>query len=536
MHITLSVPAGWSDDTGLLAFNSPEDNRLILENGCRILMKSRDAAAGLNQADEKKRLAEEAERAIASAAAEYQKRIDALAETAVCKERANAEEKARLLKTAATEAALLKKQLEVARFEVETASAKAAALVQTAAAARAEGFAAAAKDADARLALLAASAADAKKAAEEAKKSKADAEKRLLEAQKDRVAEVRAERERASKELKEAAAAAAEERARASKALAEALAQKDVDAAAERERAAANARAATEAHAASLQTALTRQAGSSTKGADNEQALDAILIKSFGPTSGFKMLPKKLESGDRFFITEGFKIMAEAKNYSKTVPPAEVDKALRDMSTNPDCAALLFVSENSDISGHQKPGNTDICIIEGKPAAFIGNFAQVSDKVAHLQMVGSTLIAFCRLLVSSSASDADAITAKQHKIDDMLRHFRDSNSDMDGLLKSMKVFQRAHNVAWETFKGEITDKIERFKRRLAEIQMDEAAAAAGLSADTDQSADTDAAPPMSTYKASKAKKLRGPMTAEAKKAATAKRLATLAAKKAAADF
>jgi len=514
-QITLNVPTGFVAPA-LLAANNAEDNALILNSGCMVLAESRDQSAGLSQSDIKARLTAEAERTIAEAKAAQQKVIDALQADMERQMRVASDEKARLLKDAANAAADFEKQVAAARSESEAASTKAAAAAAAIASARSEGKADADKAAEHQMAMLKAAADEAKQAAAAATQTASVAQQRLLEAEKAAAIKAAADLKAALDEKDKTAAA---ERALAAKHLATALALKDAEAAKERERLAADLRASQ----ATFHAILTRQAGSSTKGADNEHALTQVVKTAFAASSTYKEhIEKKLESGDIRFEVEGVKVMLEGKNYAPKVPQKEVLKAHRDMAANPEYDVLLFISEHSDITGHVKPGSTDICIVEGKPAAFIGNFAQQQDKVAHLQMVLGTLMAFCRLQQSVSVADADAVMAKQHKIEDMLRLFRESSADMDGLLKSMKFARRQMDVAWDTFAGEIRDKVATFKRRLTMVQMDGVAESEGASS------------PMAPVIAAstKVRKPREPMTEDAKAAMAAKRAATVAAKKA----
>ncbi len=518
-QITLNVPTGFVAPA-LLAANNAADNALILNAGCMVLGESRDQSAGLSMADMKARLTAEAERTIAEAKAEDQKTIDAL--------KADIE---RQIRVAASAAADFEKQVATARSESEAASTKAAAAAAAIASARSEGKADADKAAEHQMAMLKAAADEAKQAASAATQAATVAQQRLLEAEKasasKAAADLKAAAIKTAADLKAALdekdKAAAAERAMAAKHLAAALALKDTEAAKERERLAADLRASQ----ATFHAILTRQAGSSTKGADNEHALAQVVKTAFAASSTYKEhIEKKLESGDIRFEVEGVKVMLEGKNYAHKVPQKEVLKAYRDMAANPEYDVLMFVSEHSDITGHVKPGSTDICIVEGKPAAFIGNFAQQQDKVAHVQMVLSTLMAFCRLQQSVSVADADAMEAKQHKIEDMLRLFRESSADMDGLLKSMKFARRQMDVAWDTFAGEIRDKVATFKRRLTEVQSEGVAASEGASSP----AAGGGAPVIAA--STKARKPREPMTEDAKAAMAAKRAATVAAKKA----
>ena len=405
MKIELIVPSGWVPHP--LINTSPENNAHILEEGCDVLSRKISGAAGLNQVEEKKRLQAEA------------------AATVLASEARAAEEKACLEKAWATEKTALQKQLEVARASAEIASAKVAEHEKHVAKALNDG---------------------------EARGAKAEA--RLEAELKAAKAEIAAKEEKLGAAGRELLAA---EKAKAV-AVAAAVAARDTAFAAEREKA-----------QQLLRDAVARSAGSSTKGADNEQAFrDELLTKSFGTAPDYKLLPHEINAGDAIIEWEGTKVMFECKNYDKTVPEKEVMKAHRDMELHPDCDALVFVSEDSDISGHQKPGNFDIGQVHGKPAIWIGHFARAEDKVVFLQMVAGILRELLRFKKRCVAlgGGADVFADYEDKISDMLRCFRESKLEASGLIVALKACKRAQKNAMQPLEDVIAAFVEGFNRKV----------------------------------------------------------------------
>jgi hypothetical protein len=420
VQIVLNVPADWARPTLIGPSTSPEDNALIITAGCRILTDSRSEAAGLNQGAEKKRLQAEAVATVLASAS------------------AAAEEKNRLEKAWAAEKAALMKQLESFRTSAELATAKIAIHDKDVAKAREAGEASAMREA-ARL----------RDDLNAAKAEIAAKEEKRLAAEKDLLA---AEKAKAA-------------------AVASAVATKDAAFAVERDKVAAAAAAKDAAAAATLHAAIARSAGSSTKGADNEQAFYETLTKSFGTAADYKLLEHKIESGDAIIGWEGGKVMFECKKYGKTVSEKEVMKAHRDMEMHPECDALVFVSDDSDISGHQKPGHFDIGEVHGKPAIWVGHFARAEDKVVFLQMVARVLRELLRIQkrVVALGGGADVVADYKDKMADMLRCFRESKEDLDELVVAQKAYKRAQKNAWESFEEVITTFKDRFERKVVRV-------------------------------------------------------------------
>ena len=124
-----------------------------------------------------------------------------------------------------------------------------------------------------------------------------------------------------------------------------------------------------------------RQANSSLKGKDNENAFQKLLDKSFDSDRKYGIVPKTTESGDFIIEWKGMKFMFENKKYTKTVPKTEVEKAIRDFELNKDCDVLIFVSEDSSIINCKS--QFDITRTgDGRHAIWIGEFYLNEDQSA----------------------------------------------------------------------------------------------------------------------------------------------------------
>ncbi|XP_032783806.2 centromere-associated protein E-like [Daphnia magna] len=222
----------------------------------------------------------------------------------------------------------------------------------------------------------------------------------------------------------------------------------------------------------SLLLSLTgRQAGSATKGKDNEDAFAALLDKAFGPTKPYKRRDKiGNKSGDHIVEWEGMKIMIENKNYAKRVPSTEVEKAIKDFELQSDCNVLMFVSEDSTITGHERPGDLDIThTVDGRTAIWMGNFSSNEDKVTYLQMIAQFIRELGVLQTNVKQLEGDeAIENYKIRVDDLLRYFNDTKDDLDKLLKLQKQCELEQKKTWEKLKIEIISVIARFQSRQAD--------------------------------------------------------------------
>lgn len=214
-----------------------------------------------------------------------------------------------------------------------------------------------------------------------------------------------------------------------------------------------------------------RQAGSATKGKDNEDAFAALLDKAFGPTKHYKRRDKiGNKSGDHIVELEGMKIMIENKNYAKRVPSTEVEKAIKDFELQSDCNVLMFVSEDSTITGHERPGDLNIThTTDGRTAIWMGKFSSNEDKVTYLQMIAQFIRELGVLQTNVKQLEGDeAIENYKIRVDDLLRYFNKTKDDLDKLLKLQNECKLEQQKTWEKLKIEIISVIARFQSRQAD--------------------------------------------------------------------
>jgi hypothetical protein len=102
-----------------------------------------------------------------------------------------------------------------------------------------------------------------------------------------------------------------------------------------------------------------RAANVKTKGSDYEEEFGQKLKRNFGLCRDFKLKDTRLGMGHEMDFSmemEGHIIMWELKNYTATIPKAEVDKFLRDMKENPQAKIGVMISRSTDIYGKSQNG------------------------------------------------------------------------------------------------------------------------------------------------------------------------------------
>jgi O6-methylguanine-DNA--protein-cysteine methyltransferase len=212
-----------------------------------------------------------------------------------------------------------------------------------------------------------------------------------------------------------------------------------------------------------------RQANSSIKGKDNEDAFSQLLDHSFGSDQHYSKLPKTAESGDHVIKWKGLQLMFENKKYTNAVPKTQVDKALRDfmLDKNKDCDVLIFVSEDTNIINRDCP--FDITRSDdGRPAIWISKFGHNEDKVVYLQLVGQVAEELVRLQRREKKfENGQEIVDFKKKVEDLIQSFNETKVDLDNLLKLQNACQRRQNKIWKDLKEETVSVIARFKLRQA---------------------------------------------------------------------
>jgi hypothetical protein len=137
-----------------------------------------------------------------------------------------------------------------------------------------------------------------------------------------------------------------------------------------------------------------RGANVKTKGSDYEEEFGEKLRRSFGLCRGFQLKDTRLGTGHEMDFSmemEGKVVMWELKNYTSTVPKAEVEKFLRDLKENPQAKIGVMISRSTDIYGKGVAGNLVTEFDNDKMMIYINKFEEFcgDDENRIFQMLGS---------------------------------------------------------------------------------------------------------------------------------------------------
>ena len=103
-----------------------------------------------------------------------------------------------------------------------------------------------------------------------------------------------------------------------------------------------------------------RAANVKTKGSDYEEEFGEKLKRNYGLCRGFTLKDTRLGMGHEMDFSmemDGHTVLWELKNYTSTVPKAEVDKFLRDLKENPQAKVGVMISRSTDIYGKSYGGH-----------------------------------------------------------------------------------------------------------------------------------------------------------------------------------
>jgi len=158
---------------------------------------------------------------------------------------------------------------------------------------------------------------------------------------------------------------------------------------------------------------------SSQKGGVYEQKINNCVVQAFGTANTFDILDKKYESGDHIVAWESYKLMIEDKD-KKEIDAEDIRKAHRDFTNHSECHLLIFISARAHIPRHQRPGDIDIAIVDGRPVIYIGNFNNKENKILYLQSLQPVI----RTLIELTKKAAEGTDIMNEKLSDKLRSIR----------------------------------------------------------------------------------------------------------------
>ena len=215
-----------------------------------------------------------------------------------------------------------------------------------------------------------------------------------------------------------------------------------------------------------------RAACSSLKGQTNETEMDDLLTNVFGSAPDYEVLPKQLNGGDHLIRWCGYKLMVEDKFYTDQVPEKEVNKAHIDFTRHRDCDALIFISAKSQIRGHQKPGNLDIGLVDGRPVLYIGCMDLNEDKVVYLQTLQPVIHELIKLTKKANTDHHDTNEHMAEKIRIIRKQLLYHQKDVQAVHLSALAYARTQKATWTEHLTTIQRMRNNFELTLKDILSD----------------------------------------------------------------
>ena len=211
---------------------------------------------------------------------------------------------------------------------------------------------------------------------------------------------------------------------------------------------------------------------SSQKGGVYEQKIKHCVLHAFGTADKFDMLEKKYESGDHIFEWGEYKVMVEDKD-KKEIDAEDIRKAHRDFTNHSECDAMIFISARAHIPKHQRPGDIDIAIHDGRPVFYLGHFNNKENRILYLQSLQPVL----RTLIELTKKTADSPDIMNEKLSDKLRsirqHFIYNEQIINDMVNKVKAAERNIKGSLEELMLTITNVQSVFKNSMASIVTDE---------------------------------------------------------------
>jgi len=184
---------------------------------------------------------------------------------------------------------------------------------------------------------------------------------------------------------------------------------------------------------------------SSIKGKLSENAMLQNLSMLF-PKNNIEDTHKVSGRGD-FIMTDekDYKILLENKDYKSNVPKKEIEKFERDMKTNPDVTAGIFMSNESGIA---KKEDFQIDIVNNKPVCYLHHTNKNIDKIKIaydiiLSIMNSGIDFSNKELIDSLNQMSSEIKRKMNKcrsqIDKFSKSMLENILDVDGIIRNVFV-------------------------------------------------------------------------------------------------
>jgi hypothetical protein len=165
----------------------------------------------------------------------------------------------------------------------------------------------------------------------------------------------------------------------------------------------------------------------STKGIDGEKTFSDF-ASTFRDFKGFEIIDKTKQSGEGDFHLkfEEFNVLADAKNYKKTIPSSEREKIKIDLIKNDHIHFAWLVSLNTNIDKYDKSPimyewiNTHKCII------YINHLLQFENPSQILRIVWFTCKELFKMIKEDNTdmNELTSLREKQYKMTDKIKNIR----------------------------------------------------------------------------------------------------------------
>jgi hypothetical protein len=160
----------------------------------------------------------------------------------------------------------------------------------------------------------------------------------------------------------------------------------------------------------------------------------------------FNLEQKEYYSGDHIFSWCGLKIMWEDKNYERTIPKDQVEKAYRDLNYHNECSVLVFVSANSGIKDHENSTGLDVEIYNGKLILFISHFRSHPDPNLYIRgVIQPIIMGYKPYLMDNSCFNDTTIASRLKAINSILptilKDFNEREKDIDETISKLAIMK-----------------------------------------------------------------------------------------------
>lgn len=211
---------------------------------------------------------------------------------------------------------------------------------------------------------------------------------------------------------------------------------------------------------------------SSQKGGVYEQKIKHCVINAFGSANKFDILDKQYEFGDHVVEWESYKMMIEDKD-KKEIDAEDIRKAHRDFTKHSECDILLFISARAHVPKHQRPGDIDIALVDGRPAIYLGNFNDKENKILYLKSLQPVI----RTLIELTKKAAEGPEVLNERLSDKLHSIRQyfiyNEQIINDMVNKAKAAERNIKGSLDELILTITNVQMAFKNSMASIVNDE---------------------------------------------------------------